>query len=489
MIELLSTIALDSVMFAVIGMAIGIFFGALPGFSGGTAVALSLPIAVTLSPLNAMVFLINIYGGSHYGGGITSILLGVPGDAGGAPTVFDGFPMTRSGRVSEALGYGAMASAVGGTFSIAAFLLFSPVLARFALQFAAPEFFVLVIFGLTVLASVEPGRLWKGLFAGAIGMALASVGVDQYWSEKRMTFGIPQMYEGFPFIASLLGLFCVSQMMALINEPSLVRGDLRVDSTLRETLVGMARTFRHLRVLIQSSVVGTFIGALPGAGAAVSAFVSYTLAKNTSREPEKFGTGVPQGIIAAEAANSSNVGGALIPTFTLGIPGSVAAAILMGVMTYMGLRPGPRLFIEQLPLIHTLGIYLLFGCMLIGVFGAIVATYFYRLTRIPLNILIPCTIAAASLGAYVSRQEFFDVGVMVGMGVFGYILQRFRYPLAAVVLGMVLGPIAEEYFIQSGEMFDWDLSVLFTRPICIVLWIGIAASLAGSRFLAKRNDR
>ena len=172
MIELLSTIALDSVMFAVIGMAIGIFFGALPGFSGGTAVALSLPIAVTLSPLNAMVFLINIYGGSHYGGGITSILLGVPGDAGGAPTVFDGFPMTRSGRVSEALGYGAMASAVGGTFSIAAFLLFSPVLARFALQFAAPEFFVLVIFGLTVLASVEPGRLWKGLFAGAIGMAL-----------------------------------------------------------------------------------------------------------------------------------------------------------------------------------------------------------------------------------------------------------------------------------------------------------------------------
>ena len=304
-----------------------------------------------------------------------------------------------------------------------------------------------------------------------------------------MTFGIPQMYEGFPFIASLLGLFCVSQMMALINEPSLVRGDLRVDSTLRETLVGMARTFRHLRVLIQSSVVGTFIGALPGAGAAVSAFVSYTLAKNTSREPEKFGTGVPQGIIAAEAANSSNVGGALIPTFTLGIPGSVAAAILMGVMTYMGLRPGPRLFIEQLPLIHTLGIYLLFGCMLIGVFGAIVATYFYRLTRIPLNILIPCTIAAASLGAYVSRQEFFDVGVMVGMGVFGYILQRFRYPLAAVVLGMVLGPIAEEYFIQSGEMFDWDLSVLFTRPICIVLWIGIAASLAGSRFLAKRNDR
>jgi putative tricarboxylic transport membrane protein len=486
-LDILSSIALDAVLLAILGMAIGIFFGALPGFSGGTAVALCLPIAVTLSPINAMVFLINIYGGSHYGGGITSILLGVPGDAGGAPTVFDGFPMTRKGKVAEALGYGAMASATGGTLSIVAFLMFSPFLARFALRFAAPEFFVLVLFGLTVLASVEPGRLWKGLFAGGVGMAVASMGVDQYWNEKRMTFDIPQLYEGLPFIATLLGLFCISQMMVLINEKSLVRGEIKVNPTLRETLSGMGKTFRHIRVLLQSTMVGTFIGALPGAGAAVSAFVSYTLARNTSRSPEKFGTGTPEGIIASEAANSSNVGGALIPTFALGIPGSVAAAILMGVMMYMGLRPGPRLFIEQLPLIRTLGVYLLFGCMLIGVFGALVATYFYRITRIPLNILIPCTIAAAALGAYVNRTEFFDVGVMLGMGVVGYVLQKFDYPLAAVVLGMVLGPIAEEYFIQSGEMFDWDYTVFFTRPICLVLWIGIAASLFGSRILAKRD--
>jgi putative tricarboxylic transport membrane protein len=153
----------------------------------------------------------------------------------------------------------------------------------------------------------------------------------------------------------------------------------------------------------------------------------------------------------------------------------------------MGLRPGPRLFVEQMPLIQTLGFYLLFGCLLIAVFGALVATYFYKITRIPLNILIPCTIAAASLGAYVSRSEFFDIGVMLGMGVLGYILQIFKYPLAAVVLGMVLGPIAEEYFIQSGQMFDWDYTVYFTRPICIVLWICIAGSLFGSRFLVKRE--
>jgi putative tricarboxylic transport membrane protein len=487
LLDILANISLDSVLFAVVGMAIGIFFGALPGFSGGAAVALCLPIAVTLSPLNSMVFLINIYGGSHYGGGITSILLGVPGDAGGAPTMFDGFPMTRQGKVAEALAFGAMASAVGGTFSILAFLLFSPFLARFALRFGAPEFFVLVVFGLTVLASVDPGRLWKGLFAGGVGMAIASVGVDPFWSEKRMTFGIPQLYEGIPFIASLLGMFCISQMMSLINEKSLVQEASVPNPTLRGFLLGMGKTFRYPRVLLQSSLVGTFIGALPGAGAAVSAFVSYTLARNTSRHPEKFGTGIPEGIIAAEAANSSNVGGALIPTFALGIPGSVAAAILMGVMMYMGLRPGPRLFIEQMPLLQTLGVYLLFGCLLIGVFGAFVGMYFYRFTRIELNILIPCTIAAASLGSYVSRTEFFDVAVMLTMGVFGYILHRYKYPLAAVVLGMVLGPIAEEYFVQSGQMYDWDFTVFFTRPICIVLWIGIAMSLFGSRLLARKD--
>jgi putative tricarboxylic transport membrane protein len=263
---------------------------------------------------------------------------------------------------------------------------------------------------------------------------------------------------------------------------------VQASPTFRRILAGMAEAFRYPRVLLQSAAVGTFIGALPAAGATISAFVAYTLAKNTSKHPELYGTGIPEGILATEAANSSNVGGALIPTFALGIPGSGSTAILMGVMMFMGLRPGPRLFLEQIELIHTLGVYLLFGCLLIGVFGALAAKYFCRLTRIPLNILIPCTIAASCLGAYSGRTEFFDIGVMLVTGVFGYVMIKFRYPLTGLILGLVLGPMAEEYFIQSVELSDWDFTIFFTRPICIVLWICIAASLIGSRILFRRNQ-
>jgi putative tricarboxylic transport membrane protein len=488
-IEILASLTAETLAIAVGGMALGIFFGALPGFGGGAAMAITLPIAITLSPLNSMVFLINVYGGTHYGGGIPSVLLGVPGDAGGAPTVIDGFPMTRKGKVSEALAYGAMGSFTGGTFSIIAFLLFSPFLARLALRFGPPEFFVLVLFGLTVLASIDPGRLWKGLFAGCLGMALPAIGVDPAWGEPRMTFDILQLYEGLPFIPALLGLFCIAQMLFLIDEKHLVQGALQASPTLRGALSGMADAFRHKRVLLQSATVGTFIGALPGAGATIAAFVAYTLARSTSKHPEKYGTGIPEGILATEAGNSSNVGGALIPTFALGIPGSASTAILLGVMMFMGLRPGPRLFFEQLTLIHTLGVYLLFGCLMIAVFGLLAAKYFYRLTRIPLNILVPCTTAAATLGAYSGRTEFFDIGVMLVMGAFGYLLMKYKYPLSAVVLGMVLGPMAEEYFTQSAEMSNWDFTIFFTRPICIFLWVCILVSLVGSGLLARRNAK
>ena len=490
MLDIIASVTADSLAWAAIGMALGIFLGALPGFGGSSALAIVLPIAIALSPLNAMVFLINVYGGSHYGGGITSVMLGVPGDAAGAPTVFDGFPMTRKGQGSEALAMGAMGSFVGGTLSVLLFLFLAPPLARLGLAFGPPEYFVLIVFGLTVLASVDSQRLWKGLFAGGIGMAIGVIGVDGYWGEPRAVFGVAHVEEGLPFVPALLGLFCISQMMELINDKGLERdGTVSVLPTFGGIFRGMIGAFRHWRVMIQSSVVGSFIGALPGAGATIAAFVAYTLAKNTSKHPEAFGTGVPEGVIAPEAGNSSNVGGALIPTFALGIPGSGAAAVLMGVMMYMGLRPGPRLFLEQLPLIHTLGVYLLFGCLLIGLCGAVAAKYFYRLTRVPMAILVPATIVAASVGAFAYRTELFDVGVMLGMGLFGFVLSRYRYPLSGVVLGLVLRPMAEVYFVESVELANWDFTIFFTRPICIALWVCVAGAVVGSHYMTRLGRR
>ncbi|WP_366658185.1 tripartite tricarboxylate transporter permease [Fodinicurvata sp. EGI_FJ10296] len=490
MLEIIGDLSFTTFLVTLAGIVVGMFFGALPGFGGSASMAIVLPIAIAMSPLNAMVFLIGIYAGGHYGGGIPSVLIGVPGDAGAAATVFDGFQMTRNGRASEALAMLAMGSALAGIFSVIAFLIFAPMLARAALSFGPPELFMLVIFGLSILGSIDPSKMLKTLFAGSLGLALATVGVDPYWAEPRMVFNIPQLYDGLPFIPALLGLFCIAQMLVLIDERHLVHTNRDVASpSFGKTLKGMVEVFRYWKALLIGALSGTFIGALPGAGATIAAFVAYNLTKNVSKTPETFGKGNPEGLVAPESANNAIVGGSLIPTFALGIPGSGAAAVLMGVMMYMGLRPGPRLFVEQFPLIQTLVVYLLLGCVLMIVIGAVAAGTFYKLTRIPLRILVPCVIVAASVGAYAYRGEIFDLGVMMGFGLLGYLLQKRQYPLSAVVLGLVLGPMAEQYFVQSLAMTSWDFTVFFTRPITMGLWVLIIGSIVSSIVLYRKTKK
>ncbi|WP_071796186.1 tripartite tricarboxylate transporter permease [Natronohydrobacter thiooxidans] len=487
---LLSELSLMTVWIAVAGVIVGIFFGALPGFGGSASLAIMLPVALVLSPLNAMVFLLAIYTGGHYGGGIPAVLMGVPGDASAAATVLDGFPMTQKGQASEALAFLAMGSAVAGIVSIIAFLVFAPPLARFALSFGPPELFMLVIFGLTIIGSIEPANMLKALMAGALGLLIASVGVDPYLGNARMVANIPQLYDGFPFIPSLLGLFCISQMLVLITRDNLVApGQDVVTPSLKRTLRGMIDCFRHWRAMSIGTLSGTFIGALPGAGATIAAFIAYNVSKNTSSDPRSFGKGNPDGLIAPEAAQNAIVGGSMIPTFALGIPGSGAAAVLMGVMMYMGLRPGPQLFVEQLPLIQLLCLYLLIASVAMIAIGAVAAGAFCRVTRVPLPVLVPLVVVAASIGAYSTRGEIFDLGVMVAFGVLGYLLQRKKYPLSAVVLGLVLGPMAEQYFIQSLVMSNWNYAVFFTRPITMVLWGLIVVSVIVSILLYRKVAR
>ena len=487
---LLSELTLMTVWIAVAGVVVGIFFGALPGFGGSASLAIMLPVALVLSPLNAMVFLLAIYTGGHYGGGIPAVLMGVPGDASAAATVLDGFPMTQKGQASEALAFLAMGSAVASIVSVIAFLIFAPPLARFALSFGPPELFMLVVFGLTIIGSIEPSNMLKALLAGTLGLLIASVGVDPYLGNARMVANIPQLYDGFPFIPSLLGLFCISQMLVLITRDNLVSpGTDVVKPSLGRTLRGMVDCFNHWRAMAIGTLSGTFIGALPGAGATIAAFIAYNVTKNTSSDPESFGKGNPDGLIAPEAAQNAIVGGSMIPTFALGIPGSGAAAVLMGVMMYMGLRPGPQLFVEQLPLIQLLCIYLLIASVAMIAIGAVAAGAFCRVTRVPLPVLVPLVVVAASIGAYSTRGEVFDLGVMVAFGVLGYLLQRKKYPLSAVVLGLVLGPMAEQYFIQSLVMSNWDYTIFFTRPITMVLWGLIAMSVVVSIILYRKVAR
>ncbi|TFG89797.1 MAG: C4-dicarboxylate ABC transporter permease [Candidatus Atribacteria bacterium] len=476
-------LSINTLLMIPFGLLIGIFFGVLPGFAGGTGMALCLPIAIFMSPLNSMIFLINIYCGAIYGGGVPAILLGIPGTAGAAATVTDGFEMTKRGQYSEALAIQAVSSGFGSIVSIVAFLFLSPFLARAALKFGPPEFFMLVLFGLSIIASIDQRNIFKGLFAGALGIALGTIGVDPIVGRVRMSMGLLYLYDGIPYIPFLLGLFCLARMMELSNEVGIVKAVIDIKPTFKKIFEGMKLTFKYKAELIKGSLIGTFIGALPGAGAAVACFVSYLQAKNASKYPEKFGTGIPEGIIAPETANNATLGGALIPTFVFGIPGSGATAVLLGVMMFVGLRPGPKVFFEQLTLIRTIGVGLLIGSLFIGVFGAFIARYISRIVKLPLNIIIPIAMVTSSVGALVGRQTVFDIGIMCATGAIGYIMTKYKYPLTATVLGLLLGKMAEDNFLQSLIMSRGSYLIFFTRPITIVLWIIILVSLFGPQII------
>lgn len=475
-----------TLLLAVLGVTLGYVFGALPGFGGGSSMAVLLPFAFAMSPLNAMVFLISVYGGTQFGGGLTSIMFGFPGDAGAAATVMDGFAMTRNGRVTEALAYSNAASFFGSVVSLFAFLLISPLLAKAALAFGPPEFFVLAVFGLTIIAALNGKRIYKSIIAGLFGVILTTVGLEHVTGGERAMWGFDLLADGLPFIPVILGFFCISQMLELAEQPSIVRQKVSMNATFSGVMAATRQGFSYFRTLTVSTVVGGFIGALPGAGASISAFVTYTIAKSTSAHPERFGRGEPEGVIAPEAGNNANVGGALIPTFTLGIPGSPACAALLGVMMFMGLRPGPQLFQEQLPLIQQLVFYLMLGLVFALILGILLTRYANILVDIPSKYVIPPTIVMAAIAAYSGRTEIIDVWIMLGCGAVGYVMNRYHYPVSSVVLGFALGSMMEEYLLESIQLSDWDLTIFFTRPISILLWLCSAAALAYSIYMARR---
>lgn len=480
--------SLDTLLMIPIGVVVGIVFGILPGFNGSVGMAICMPIAITMTPLNAMVFLINLYNGAMYGGGIPAILVGTPGTAGGAATVLDGFEMAKKGRAIEALEIQAVSSTFGSAISVIAFLICAPALAKFGLKFGPPEFFVLAIFGLSILASMDTRRTLKTLFAGALGIALSTIGCDPIFGTTRMSLGNLYLYEGLPMIACMLGLFCITRMLLMANDKSITSENAVVTKADKTSYSGILEPFRHWGTLLKGTFIGVFVGALPGAGAAISSFMAYTQVKNSSMEPEKFGTGIPEGVIAPEASNNATLGGALVPTFTLGIPGSGATAVLLSVMMYLGLRPGPRLFLEQWPLIKSLGITLLIGCICLSIFGVLMAKRMAIITKVPLKILGPIVIATSTLGAFSERYALFDIGLMFFMGALGVLMEKLDYPVTATVLGLVLGDLAEESFLQSLRMSSGSSGIFFTRPITIVLWALTVISLLFPILITKSRE-
>jgi putative tricarboxylic transport membrane protein len=464
-----AAVGVQPILLMVLGTFLGIIVGATPGLSSGMAVAVLLPLTFTMSPLNGMIFLTSIYVSVTYGGAITAILLNTPGAPENSATTFDGYQMTRQGRAGEAIGTAIMSSAFGSVASYLVMLFGIGGVAAVALKFGPAELFLIAIAGVAVLGAVGSGSPVKMLASGAFGLLVGTIGVVPT-GEWRATFGNPFLAEGVQVVPVLIGMFVVSELMLLAGREYVVDADIKSRRSIRAIVSAFKRPFAHPITLLRSSAVGMGIGLVPAAGATLAAFAAYSLARRSSRHPETFGKGNPDGIVAAESANNACSGGALMTTLVLGVPGSVTTAVLLGALTMQGLQPGPQLIYEQIPLVYGLIIAAIIS-QAIMVVAAVLAGYgLSGALSVPTRILIPILMVFAILGSFALRNATFDVYLMLACGGFGYILKRHGYSPAAVVMGVILAPIADNELIRMFQLYgaDWYLAFV-RRPIAAAI--------------------
>ncbi|MEM1294553.1 MAG: tripartite tricarboxylate transporter permease [Verrucomicrobiota bacterium] len=456
-------------LLVIAGTMLGVFVGAIPGLTGTMLIALCLPLTYGQDSLHSMAFLISIYVGAVSGGMITATLLRMPGTPASIVTTLDGYPMAQNGQPGRALGLGVMSSFAGGLVSWTFLVLLTAPIAKLSSKFGYFEYFSLVMMALVLIATIGGKSLPRALFSGFLGILLSMPGISAATGEARMTFGITALNDGFQLLPVLIGLFAVNQILRdIINIEE--KGE-PVELGRRSVLLSLADVARHGVNMIRSSVIGTWIGILPGIGANIGSVTAYSVAKSVSKEPEKFGTGHEDGIVAAESANNATIGGALIPLVAMGLPGSVVEAVLLGALIVHGLQPGPRLFEESPDMVYTI-----MGAMVIAnvvmavvMFGAM--RYLARLTRIPRAYLLPIILCFCVIGSFALGSRLFDVWVMLGFGLLGFALEAKRIPLAPFVIGFVLGPIAEKNLSLGLQASNGSFAPIFTRPISLIFFL------------------
>ncbi|WP_320129178.1 tripartite tricarboxylate transporter permease [uncultured Sphaerochaeta sp.] len=474
MLGIYGCFTLQNILYMVLGLVIGIIFGALPGFSATMGVAVFVPFSYVLEPGAALLLLSGIYCGGVYGGSIPAILIGIPGTPASVPTGLEGRSMVEKGDGGRALTLVTFASAFGGFFSSLALLFFAPLLALIALRVGPPEQMMIAIFGLTVVCMLSKGNMLKGLFVGFFTLLLATVGQDPVLGFPRFTFGFYQLSGGFEIVSVLIGLFSIPEVFKMLE---------RKDETIQKVAsVGkMYLSKKDIQVnilnLIRSTLLGIGIGIIPAAGPDIASFMSYNEARKASKHPEEFGKGSVEGIIASEAANNGVTGGSLIPLLTLGIPGSAPAAIFLGAMIIHGLRPGPMLFTQHADTIYTLLVGFAFINVLLFFVGMLFCRFAGRVLTIPKQLLAVIIVALAVVGSFSIQQNIMDVVVMFISGIIGYFLLRYGYPLSPVALGLLLGPMLEEAIMLTNTMYD-SIFMIFTRPMTVLFFSLIIFSFA-----------
>lgn len=463
-----------NLLLTVFGTVVGVVIGCLPGLSGSMGIILLLPLTYTLEKSAALVMLCGIFCGSMFGGSVSAILLRTPGTPSATATLLDGYPLAQQGKAGKAIGIAAVSSCIGGIISTICLIFIAPQLAKVALKFHSADYFALALFGISIMASAAGKNILKGLISGAIGLLISMVGTDPLVGAARFNFGSTKMLIGFPQLAVLIGVFAISEVFTQ------VQGGKNVVEIKEQAVTNVFPSFKEIKgfllAAIVGSLIGVFIGIVPGTGGAIAVFMAYNVAQKISRHPERFGHGSYEGVAAPEAANNGTTGGALIPMLCLGIPGDTVTSVMLGALTLIGVTPGPQLFTQNASIVYAIFAGMIIIQFLMLGFGVLFARVAPKVLRIPVKYLMPIIMALCIVGAFCLSNQVYHVAVAIAFGFIGYFMKKFGFPGAPLVLGVILGPIAEKNLDRALQLSRNDWSVFFRRPIAltfILLSIGM----------------
>lgn len=476
MLEVLSgfpiALALPSLLAMMAGTAVGIIVGAIPGLTATLAMALLLPFTFTMSPLASLGMMAGIYNGSMYGGAIPAILMKIPGTPSAVATTFDGYPLARAGRAKYALHVALLASAAGSAISAIALMLLAPPLVSFALRFGPIEYFWVAVFGMSSVALLVGKSPAKGITSALLGITIGIVGMDLMTGEERLVFGVRDIAGGINLAVLLTGLFAIPPALAMMHDSMISSGARLTGSGIRLSEIPV-----FFKTWLRSGIIGVIVGVMPGAGGNLAGILGYSEEKRAAKDASLFGKGDPRGVAASECANNADNASSLIPTLALGVPGNSVAALMMGAMLIQGLNPGPALFSQHGDIVYGFMWQMLLTAGLMLVFGFIGASLFVQMLRIPTAMLAPMILVICSIGTYTASNSMTDVWLMLIFGIAGWLLSRSGYPIAPIVLGSILGPLAESSFRQGLLITRGNMIGFVSSPVSIILVLIILAVL------------
>ncbi|TCR61788.1 tripartite tricarboxylate transporter permease [Bosea sp. BK604] len=478
----------DNLIYTFIGVFIGTIVGVLPGIGPSASIALLVPITFGMNPTSALIMMSGIYYGAMYGGSISSILINTPGEASSVMTAIDGYQMAKKGRAGAALAVAAWGSFIAGTIGIVALSLLAVPLAQFALEFGPAEYFLVMLFSMAAVSALAGDAPGKAVFSMMLGLAVATVGIDMQTGQERFTFAIPEFQDGIHFVAVVVGLFAVAEVLRGVEDWYMGTNEvIRIKGKLMLTRDEWKRS---IKPIARGGIIGFLLGVLPGAGTTIATFLSYAAEKKSSKHPEEFGHGAIEGVAGPESANNAATMGAMVPLLSLGLPGSSTTAVLLGVLIMYGIQPGPTLFTAKPELVWGLINSMYVGNIMLLILNLPLIGLFVRLVYLPVGLLLPIILALSVMGAYGLNSSVIDLYVMLFFGVAGYLLEKIKVPLGPMVLALVLGGTLEQSFRQAMTISSGSPKIFVGTPICVVLLIMCIGAISWpfiSKVMARRT--